>query len=153
MKSQFHNANTERKFPLLHTRVQTDSKIIRKNKTKLTNSNNINSKKLFLLTSLTNKPIQQRKESITSLNCFNMQQSLLNKNRKYLLKDDVCSRNMKLQTKSGNMFRTLNGGEFKKTLKKIECEKKRVNKGMNITDIPYSLNRNKLKGNDGLGWM
>ena len=151
MKSEFHNTDTDMKFPLLHIRVQTDSKNIRKNQTKLLSSNNINCKKVFLLTSSKNKTIQRSKQSITSFNFFNMQQTSLNKNRKYLLKKDVDSRNMKLQT-NRNMFRTLNS-ELQKTLKKIAIEKKSLNKERNMKDIKYNLNNNKLKGNDTLKKM
>lgn len=151
MKSEFHNTNTDMKFPLLHIRVQTDSKNIRKNQIKLLSSNNINCKKVFLLTSSTNKTIQQSKQSITSFNFFNMQQTLLNKNRKYLLKKDVDSRNIKLQT-NRNMLRTLNS-ELQKTLKKIAFEKKSLNKGRNMKDNKYNLYNNKLKGNDSLRKM
>jgi hypothetical protein len=52
----------------------------------------------------------------------------------------------------GNMFRTINGSELK-VLKGVGCDKKGVYKGRNVKEGKYSLNRNRIKRNDGVGWL
>lgn len=169
MKSQYRNSNsnTHMKFPPLHIRVQTDSNMIRMNNNnnntkhvKVNTFNEINGmnvlhsykqngKRLLLLTSSSrNNTIQQRKQNVTSFNRFDIQQSLLNKNKKCLLKVDGRNRN----SEYGNMFRTINGSELK-VLKGVGCDKKGVYKGRNVKEGKYSLNRNRIKRNDGVGWL
>ena len=168
MKSQYRNSNsnTHMKFPPLHIRVQTDSNMIRMNNNtkhvkvntfnevnRITSMNMLNSykqngKRLLLLTSSRNNTIQQRKQNVTSFNRFDIQQSLLNKNKKCLLKVDGRSRN----SEYGNMFRTINGSELK-VLKGVGCDKKGLYKGRNVKEGKYSLNRNIIKRNDGVGWL